>query len=144
MFGGNDLHVIFDGKRVNLHALWDTHLLRHTFTRNHPLPYFRRLLRRRAIRFLTSPKAATIPIVCDAEDIKDVGQCIQAWASTTNRVNCRRVWRGLSVCNNEVLPEAYIHASQQELINLIVLAAMRTALLLQSFCVPPFTSKQAS
>lgn len=125
-WGGNKLRVLFEGERLPLHTLWDTHLLRRLWRIHRKSGKLPILLRRRVIRFINNqPSRAT----CDTDEIKE---CISNWAGDTNKVNCKVVW-GRQLSDSKDLAGEYYHDAKNSVINLIVLAALRTSLLLQAF-----------
>lgn len=139
LFGGNRIKVLFAGRRVSLHSLWDTHLLAHIlrFSGAHPSLRRKRLLkmfRQRVVRFLkTSPRRIT----CDHwQTPQDLEACINNWAADTNAANCKAVWGDavFEAGSDLASSSKYYYHARQTLLNLIVLGAMRTALLLQSCC----------
>lgn len=114
--GGNRLRVRFEGRRTTLHSLWDTRLLR-TLVRETPYRRLRVLVRSRCRGRLACRGHA---------------QCIERWASQTNAVNCRCVWRNVGTRSD--LVSTYYAAVRPALVALVARAAHRTARLLTALC----------
>jgi hypothetical protein len=55
--------------------------------------------------------------------------CISAWIKTASHVNCEGIWDGIK--ENQVLPKNYISQQESWIDRLLVLAGVRTALLLE-------------
>jgi len=114
--GGIRLRVRFEGHPKSLHALWDTAMIV-KFTREHTLVQQRRIFRKRAMKHM--------PWNCDED-------CITDWAAETNAINCKHVWRIANL--QEDFSQSYYKQALPALLDLIVLAAMRTAGVLQLIC----------
>lgn len=92
--GGNGVEVCFNGRRDNLHSIWDTdmphkingikHTLKHNDEKLASLKWAKHLLQQNKHRPTTAVECA---------DVGNPQTCVKQWAEETNRLNCAVVFR---------------------------------------------------
>ncbi|KAJ5664490.1 hypothetical protein N7507_005221 [Penicillium longicatenatum] len=127
--GGNLINVTFDGRRGNLHGIWDTdmphkingigHDIKHNDEKSASLKWAKHL-------FQMNKHRPTTAVECS--DITKPDVCVKEWAKETNHLNCAVVFsKGLPYIEDEDLGGEYYDDAAPVIAEQIYKAGVRLA-----------------
>ncbi|KAI9142241.1 S1/P1 nuclease-domain-containing protein [Paraphysoderma sedebokerense] len=132
--GGNSAPAYFDGRRTNLHFIWDSLMLekriKETFGNNRQeyVQYLNTKLHKELKdEALEWTKCSSKLQINSNGSIREVDVCPEDWAATIGQVNCASVWHSYNRTSTDDLALEYFEKNQELVDKLVLMSGIRLA-----------------